>query len=139
MPATDLPARLLPYAEELLENEYARDNLRQGAEKLRDAYGRTQKRRVDSAKDGKLRGQLTAAVAALGEGTQALATGRQKPKRRAGKRLALLGGIVVAGAITALALNEGLRAQAMDLLGGDAPATGSGPSGGVTTTEGSTV
>jgi hypothetical protein len=106
MPATDISARLLPYAEELLENEYARDNLRQGAEKLRDAYGRTQKNRVNSAKDGKLRGQLTAAVAALGEGTQALATGRQKPKGRAGKRLALLAGIVVAGAVVAYAYTQ---------------------------------
>jgi hypothetical protein len=136
MPATDLSARLLPYAEELLENEYARDNLRQGAEKLRDAYGRTRKSRVDSAKDGKLRGQLTAAVAALGEGTQALATGRQKPKGRTGKRLALLAGIVVAGAATALALNEGLRAQAMQLVGGDAPSSDPASSG-ATATEGS--
>jgi hypothetical protein len=139
MPATDLSARLLPYAEELLENDYARDNLRQGAEKLRDAYGRTQKRRVDTAKDGKLRGQLTAAVAALGEGTQALATGRQKPKGRTGKRLALIAGIVVAGAVTALALNEDLRAQALQLIGGDAPSTDPASSGGVTSTEGSTV
>lgn len=139
MAATDVSARLLPYAEELLENEYARDNLRQGAEKLRDAYGRTQKRRVDSAKDGKLRSQVTAAVAALGEGTQALATGRQKPKGRTGKRLALIGGIVVAGAVTVLALNEELRAKALQLVGGGAPSTGSAASAGTTTTEGSTV
>jgi hypothetical protein len=118
MPVIDFPARLLPYAEELLENEYARDNLREGAAKLRDAYGRTQKSRVDSAKDGKLRSQVTAAVAAIGEGTQALATGRQKPKGRTGRRLLLAGALLVAGAGIAVALNEDLRAK---LLGGGDP------------------
>ena len=42
MAVTDVQSRLLPLAEELLENSYARDNLREGAEKLRDAYGRSQ-------------------------------------------------------------------------------------------------
>jgi hypothetical protein len=37
MAATDDPSRLMPLAEELLDNPSARDNLRQGAEKLRDA------------------------------------------------------------------------------------------------------
>jgi hypothetical protein len=45
MPATDMAARFTPYVQELLENEYARDNLREGADKLRAAYERSRKRR----------------------------------------------------------------------------------------------
>jgi len=84
MAITDTSSRLLPFAEELLENDYARENLREGAEKLRDAYGRTQKRRVKPSKDRKLRRQFEGAVAAFDEGTAALASGRKKP-RKAGR------------------------------------------------------
>lgn len=34
---TDIPAKLMPLAEELLDNSYARENLQEGIEKLRDA------------------------------------------------------------------------------------------------------
>ena len=37
---TAAPSRLLPLAEEVLDNRYARENLREGAEKLREAYER---------------------------------------------------------------------------------------------------
>jgi hypothetical protein len=37
MSPTEIPARLKPLAEELLDNSYARDNLQEGAEKLREA------------------------------------------------------------------------------------------------------
>ena len=78
---TKIPAQLKPLAEELLDNSYARENLQEGAEKLRDAYDRSRKRRVKPSKDRKLRKQIEAAVAALDEGTAALASGRKKPKR----------------------------------------------------------
>jgi hypothetical protein len=109
MALTDAPSRLLPLAEELLDNRYARENLREGAEKLRDAYGRAQKRRVKPSQDRKLRRQFEAAIAALDEGTAALASGREKPKRTA--RKIVLAALAVGSVATAaaLALNEDLR------------------------------
>jgi hypothetical protein len=95
MAVTDLPTRLMPLAEELLDNNYARENLREGAEKLRDVYGRAQKRRVKPASDRKLRRQFEAAIAAIDEGTAALASGRKKPKRTGRK---VLVGLLVAAA-----------------------------------------
>ena len=51
MAVIDAPSRLMPLAEELLDNAYARKNLREGTEKLRDVYGRAQKRRVRPSRD----------------------------------------------------------------------------------------
>ncbi len=124
---TKIPATLKPIAEELLENSYARENLQEGAEKLRDAYSRAQKRRVKPSKDRKLRRQVEAAIAAIDEGTAALASGRKKP-RRTGRNLVLVAiGATAAGAAIVLATNEGLRnkvfgsAQALgeEIAGGD--------------------
>lgn len=108
---TALPASLKPLAEELLDNSYARENLQEGAEKLRDAYERSRKRRVKPSKDRKLRKQLEAAVHAIDEGTAALASGRKKPKHTG--RNVVLGviGVAVAGAAAVLATNEDLRNQ----------------------------
>jgi hypothetical protein len=109
MAMIDVPPRLLPLAEELLDNDYARENLRDGAGKLRDAFERAQKRRVKPSRDGKLRRQFEAAIAALDEGSAALASGRKKPKRT-GRKLALgLLAAVGVGAAAALAVNEDLR------------------------------
>jgi hypothetical protein len=110
---TDIPSALKPLAEELLDNTYARDNLQEGAEKLRDAYGRSRKRRVKPSTDRKLRKQLEAAIAALDEGTAALAGGRRKPKRTGRKAVLVLLGVAAAGAAAALALNEDLRNQVL--------------------------
>jgi hypothetical protein len=99
----------MPLAEELLDNSYARENLQEGAEKLRDAYDRSRKRRVKPAKDRKLRKQIEAAVQALDEGTAALASGRKKPKHT-GRNLVLgVVGLALAGAAAVLATNEDLR------------------------------
>jgi len=117
---TKIPSTLKPLAEELLENNYARENLQEGAEKLRDAYDRSRKRRVKPSKDRKLRKQVEAAIAALDEGTAALASGRKKPKRT-GRNLVLTGiGLAVAGAAAVLATNEDLR----DKVFGSAKALG---------------
>ncbi|HEX4307545.1 MAG TPA: hypothetical protein VHZ54_16030 [Solirubrobacterales bacterium] len=110
---TKIPGTLKPIAEELLENSYARENLTEGAEKLRDAYERSRKRRVKPSKDRKLRRQLEAAIAALDEGTAALASGRKKPKRTGRNLVLVLIGAVLAGAAAVLATNEDLRNQAL--------------------------
>jgi hypothetical protein len=129
---TDIPAKLKPLAEELLDNSYARDNLTEGVEKLRDAYERSRKRRVKPSKDRKLRKQLEAAVAALDEGTAALASGRQKPKRTRRKLFLLLLGAVFAGAAAVLATNEDLRNQVLGsakALGEEITSDDAGPEG----------
>lgn len=135
MAVTDAPSRLLPLAEELLENAYARDNLREGAEKLCDAYGRARKRRVKPSRDRKLRRQFEAAIAALDEGTAALASGGKKPKRTGRKVVLAVLAVTGAGAAAALALNEDLRQSVFGsakALGEEISATvgdGGGPEG----------
>src|ERR1700759_3725967 len=133
---TKIPAALRPLAEELLENSYARENLQEGAEKLRDAYARAGKRRVKPSKDRKLRRQIEAAVAALDEGTAALASGRKKPKRTGRKVVLTLIGAALAGAAAVLATNEELRNQVLGSaksLGDEIAASGEGGDGGAPT------
>src|SRR5204863_494380 len=49
MAVTDRAARLAPYVQEVVDNSDVRRNLRDTAEHLRDAYQRSQKRRVKAA------------------------------------------------------------------------------------------
>jgi hypothetical protein len=113
-PSPMIPSKLMPLAEELLENSYARENLQEGAEKLREAYDRSRKRRVTPSKDRKLRRQVEAAIHALDEGTAALASGRKKPKRTGRTVVLTLIGVAAAGAGVVLATNEELRNQVVD-------------------------
>jgi hypothetical protein len=110
MPATTA-SRLTPYVQELLDNEYAQENLLNGAARLRAAYERSKKRRVKVARDRKLRRQLKVAALSLGEGARALAGGRRKPPKRRGRRLVILLGIGALGTGVALAASEGLRSS----------------------------
>jgi predicted nucleic acid-binding protein len=123
---TKIPAQLMPLAEELLENSYARENLQEGAEKLREAYDRSRKRRVHPTKDRKLRRQIEAAVHAIDEGTAALASGRKRPKRTGRNIVLVLIGAAAAGAGVVLATNEDLRNQVL----GSAKALGDEITGG---------
>lgn len=119
MASTDAVSRLTPYIEQLLEDESARDNLRQGADKLRGAYQRSQKRRVKAAKDKRLHSQLRGAVQSLAGGATALAHDTQKPKKYHGRTLLALLTLGAIGAGVAIALNEDLRSS---LLGSSANA-----------------
>lgn len=136
MASTDAPSRLLPLAEELLDNRHARDNLREGAEKLRDAFGRARKRRVKPSRDRKLRRQFEAAVTVLDKGTAALASGRKKPKRTGRKVVLTVLAVTGVTAAAALALNEALResvlgsAKALGEEVTSGPASDSGSSAG---------
>lgn len=107
MSPTDTASRITPLIEQLAENDYARENLRKGAEGLRAAYERAHKRRVKSVKDEKLHHQIGKAFGSIAEGTRALATGRQKPKRVWPKRLAVAGAVGVAAAGVARAMSGG--------------------------------
>jgi hypothetical protein len=99
-------SKIAPYLEEALENNYAREQLQSGAKNLRAAIDRSRKGRVKPAQDKKLRREVLAAASALSEGAQALASGRDKPKRRWPKRVLVV--VVGAGAAAAGAylLNE---------------------------------
>lgn len=126
MAATETASRIAPYIEQLLEDDTAQKNLRLGAEKLREAYARSKKRRVNPATDKKLLRQLKSAAGSLGDGVSELVHGAQKPKRRRRRLLALLtlGGLAAGVALT---FNDDLRAS---LLGsGKAPAEQSAEGG----------
>jgi hypothetical protein len=109
MALTEVPSRLLPLAEELLDNRYARDHLREGGERLQDAFRRAQKRRVTPSRCRRIRRQLESAIAALDEGTAALASGRRKPRHRGRKVVLALLALAGIGAAAVLAGNEDLR------------------------------
>ena len=109
--ATDSISRIAPYIDQLLEDESARDNLRRGADKLRAAYQRSQKRGTKSSKDKKLRRQLQGAAQSLADGASSLVHDAQKPKKRRGRSLLTLLILGVIGAGVAIALNEDLRSS----------------------------
>ena len=87
MTATESASRLGPYVERLLQNAYVQDNLLDAVENLREAYERAQKRRVEPARDEKIRRQLRQSVLSLQKAGEALKSGRQKPKKRRAKRM----------------------------------------------------
>jgi hypothetical protein len=118
MPAGETASRMTPYIEQLLEDESARENLRRGADKLREAYERSQKKRVTAADDKKLRRQLKSAAQLIGDGATTLMDGAQKPKRRRRRLLKLLT-VAAVGAGVALALSDDLRSA---VLGSGSPA-----------------
>jgi hypothetical protein len=117
MAATDTASRIAPFIEQLLEDDTAQKNFRQGAEKLRDAYARSKKRRVNPVTDKKLLRQLQSAADSLGDGMSDLVHGAQKPKRRRGRRLVALLTLGGLAAGVALTFNDDLRAS---LLGSGA-------------------
>jgi hypothetical protein len=119
MAASDTAKSFRPYVEELLENGYARENLREAMDNLRGAYARARKRRVKAARDERVRQQLKTAALSIAEVSSALRSGRQKPKRRWGRRLLFLAGLGAVGVGVALAADEELRAS---LLGSGSPA-----------------
>lgn len=114
MGSKDQARRLAPYAQELVENAYVQENLRSSVDKLRGAYRRAQKRRVDPARDEKLRRQLRSATASLTEAARALRSGRRKPERRWGPRVAVIIGLSVAGAVAAVWAKQRLDNESSD-------------------------
>jgi hypothetical protein len=128
MAATETASRIAPYVERLLEDEAARENLRRGATKLRDAYDRSQKRRVKATRDQKLRDQLASAAQSLGTGASALVNGARKPKKRRGRTLLKLSAAAAVGAGIALGLNEGLRSSLPGSSSSPEPASTGSPS-----------
>jgi hypothetical protein len=117
MTATESASRLGPYVERLLQNAYVQDNLLDAVENLRDAYERAQKRRVEPARDEKIRRQLRQSVLSLQKAGEALKSGRQKPKKRRAKRTLVLASLGAVGVAAALAASDELRSKLFDSVG----------------------
>ena len=109
MARNDTPSGLMPYLERLIDNRYAQENLSEAAEKLRAAYRRASKRRVEPTRDEKLREQLRQAALSISEAGKAIKTGRQKPPKRWGRRMLIVIGVGLVGAAAALASSEELQ------------------------------
>jgi len=114
--ASDYPDKAGVYAQRLIDNEYVQENLVQAAESLRAAYRRASKRRVEPARDEKLRRQVRQAALSLREAASALQSGRSKPKKRRGRRVLVVLAVGAGAAAAILASNEELRRK---LLGGE--------------------
>lgn len=93
--------------EQLLDNDYAQQQLRDGIRSLGAAYRRAQKRRAKAAGDARLRRQVKTAAAQIGEATSAFRSNRQKPKPRWGRRLLVLAAVGGIGIAVALAARGG--------------------------------
>jgi hypothetical protein len=117
MTATESASRLGPYVERLLQNAYVQDNLLDAVENLREAYERAQKRRVEPARDEKIRRQLRQSVLSLQKAGEALKSGRQKPKKRRAKRTLVLASLGAVGVAAALAASDELRSKLFDSVG----------------------
>jgi hypothetical protein len=65
MPASDKATRGAQYAQRLIDNRYAQENLSEALESLRAAYQRASKRRVEPARDEKFRQQMRQAALSI--------------------------------------------------------------------------
>ena len=117
MTATESASRLGPYVERLLQNAYVQDNLLDAVENLREAYERAQKRRVEPARDEKIRRQLRQSALSLQKAGEALRSGRQKPMKRRAKRTLVLASLGAVGVAAAFAASEELRNKLFDSVG----------------------
>ena len=117
MTATESASRLGPYVERLLQNAYVQDNLLDAVENLREAYELAQKRRVEPARDEKIRRQLRQSVLSLQKAGEALKSGRQKPKKHRAKRTLVLASLGAVGVAAALAASDELRSKLFDSVG----------------------
>jgi len=113
------------YGRALVGNAEARDDLRDAYASARKAYARSSDRRGRPDigalfEDRKARREAGKASASLREALQIASSNRKKPRSAKGPVIAV---IAVAGAGTAVALNEDLRAKVL------APFTGSDRSG----------
>ena len=113
MVGSDTAQRVMPLLERAIGNRYAQENLQDAAEKLRAAYQRASKRRVEPTRDEKLREQLRQAALSITEAGRAIKTGRQKSKNRWGRRLLVVIGLGTVGAAAALAASEELRRRVL--------------------------
>lgn len=128
MARSDTAAQIAAQIERILDNQYAQQSLREGIGHLREASARASKRRVKPARDERLRREVKAAVLSIVEAGKAFKSGRQKPKKRWGRRLLVLAGLGAVGAAIALAASDELR-QSLFGQESDAPLPPAEPAG----------
>jgi NADPH-dependent 2,4-dienoyl-CoA reductase/sulfur reductase-like enzyme len=109
MLGNDGTARAMAFLGSLVDNRYAQENLRDAVEQVGAAYRRASKRRVEPTRDEKLREQLRQAALSITEAARAVKTGRQKPRKRWGRRMLVVIGVGAVGVAAALAASEELR------------------------------
>src|SRR5215204_3240873 len=109
MVGSDTAQHAAPLLDRVVSNRYAQENLSDAAEKLRAAYRRASKRRVEPTRDEKVREQLRQAALAITEAGRAIKTGRQKPRKRWGRQVLVVIGLGAVGVAAALAASEELR------------------------------
>jgi ferric-dicitrate binding protein FerR (iron transport regulator) len=80
----------LPYARQLLEDEYVQEQLRSAAAGLRTAYERTRKKRAKATEDKRLYNSLRHSATSIRNAAIALQRPKPKPKRRFRKVAVLL-------------------------------------------------
>jgi hypothetical protein len=111
-------ARSNPYVQRLLEDEQLRDNIRTAFESARTVYARMNNGKAPHRallEDKKLQRELRHAAEALRDAGDSLRAAPKRRRRGGAGRLLLVG---LVGAILAVALNDGLRSKALDLLFG---------------------
>jgi hypothetical protein len=109
--ASEQISRAATFAGKLIENDYAQEQLRNGALQLQAAVRRASGRKAaDAALDKKIYARVGSAATSLREGAAALVAGRQKPKPNWTRRIVLVSAI---GGVAAAAANEDLRNRVM--------------------------
>jgi hypothetical protein len=104
---------LAPYAARIADSDYAQDNLRDALENLRAAYDRASRRKAaQAADDKKLYRHVRRAVSSLKEAATAIVKGREKPKSRWPKRIAVIAALGGAAAIARTQLAPAADEQA---------------------------
>ena len=91
MALSDRAAAIVPYAQQLLDNDDVQDTARQAADATRAAYQRARGQDARKAvQDRKLRRRVTAAVTAVGEFVGAVSKARRPSRSRHGHGGSLL-------------------------------------------------
>lgn len=109
MPASETGARAAVYAQRLIDSRYAQENVGEAVESLRQAYQRASKRRVEPTRDEKVRKQVRQAADSIKEAIRVVTSGREKPKKRWGRRLLVLVGVGLAGIAAVVAVRADRR------------------------------
>ena len=105
-----------PYVQRLVEDDELRDNLRTAYDSARKAFDRMSNGKGPTAaiNDKKTQKELRAAAVSLRDAADSLKSAKKRKSGGKGKTLFVL----IVGAGLALALSEGLRKKALDMLFG---------------------
>lgn len=95
----------LPYARQLLEDDYVQAQLRDAAGALKAAYGRARSKRADATEDKRFYRNVRNAATSIRNATAALQRPQPKPKRRL-RKIGVLAVAVGASAALTMKLHK---------------------------------